>query len=61
MKHDRYPDYELWIGAIDRAGQLKVSWYLTVALPGKFSENSGFNRQSKDTMPVRFESAQCSR
>jgi len=32
-KHEKYPDYEVWIGAIDRAGQLKVSWFLTVSLP----------------------------
>jgi hypothetical protein len=37
MKHLRYPDYEMWIGAIDRAGQLKVSWYITVVLPGRIS------------------------
>lgn len=33
VKHEKYPDYEVWIGAIDRMGQLKVSWFLTVALP----------------------------
>jgi len=33
VKHEKYPDYEVWIGAIDRMGQLKVSWFLTAALP----------------------------
>lgn len=33
VKHEKYPDYDVWVGAIDRMGQLKVSWFLTVALP----------------------------
>lgn len=52
MKHDRYHDYELWIGAIDRAGQLKVAWYLTVELPGKIRGTiRALDRQSKDMTP----------
>jgi hypothetical protein len=53
MKHLRYPDYELWIGAIDRAGQLKVSWYLTVALPGGITGRlRAINKAQRDAMPV---------
>jgi hypothetical protein len=52
MKHDRYRDYELWIGAIDRAGQLKVAWYLTVELPGKIlGKIRALDRHSKDITP----------
>ncbi len=52
MKHDRYRDYELWIGAIDRAGQLKVAWYLTVELPDKIrGKIRALDRQSKDMIP----------
>lgn len=52
MKHPRYPDYELWIGAIDRAGQLKVSWYLTVALPGGITGRlRAINKADRDAMP----------
>ena len=52
MRHLRYPDYELWIGAIDRAGQLKVSWYITVALEGRVTATlRARNRASRDSMP----------
>ncbi len=52
MRHHRYPDYELLIGAIDRAGQLKVSWYLTVALPGRITGKlRAMNKASRDSMP----------
>lgn len=52
MKHPRYPDYEMWIGAIDRAGQLKVSWYLTVALPGGITGRlRAINKADRDAMP----------
>lgn len=52
MKHPRYPDYEMWIGAIDRAGQLKASWYLTVRLPGKFTGTlRAINKADRDAMP----------
>ncbi|MEK7610235.1 MAG: hypothetical protein AAB468_00565 [Patescibacteria group bacterium] len=33
VMHEKYPDYKVWIGAIDRMGQLKVSWFLVVKLP----------------------------
>jgi len=33
VKHEKYPDYKVWVGAIDRMGQLKVSWFLVVTLP----------------------------
>ncbi len=52
MRHQRYPDYEMFIGAIDRAGQLKVSWYLTVALPGKImGKLRAINKADRDAMP----------
>ena len=52
MKHPRYPDYELWIGAIDRAGQLKASWYLTVAIPGRITGTlRAINKADRDAMP----------
>lgn len=52
MRHERYPDYEMFIGAIDRAGQLKVSWYLTVALPGKImGKLRAINKADRDAMP----------
>ena len=52
MRHPRYPDYEMFIGAIDRAGQLKVSWYLTVALPGKImGKLRAINKADRDAMP----------
>ena len=53
VKHPRYPDYELWVGAIDRAGQLKASWYLTVALPGRITGAlRAHNKASRDAMPA---------
>ncbi|MFH0852618.1 MAG: hypothetical protein V1845_03375 [bacterium] len=52
MRHQRYPDYEMFIGAIDRAGQLKVSWYLTVALPGRImGKLRAINKADRDAMP----------
>ena len=52
MRHSRYPDYEMFIGAIDRAGQLKVSWYLTVALPGKImGKLRAINKADRESMP----------
>lgn len=52
MKHPRYPDYEMWVCAIDRAGQLKVSWYLTVALPGGITGRlRAINKADRDAMP----------
>ena len=52
MRHERYPDYEMFIGAIDRAGQLKVSWYLTVALPGRvMGKLRAINKADRDAMP----------
>lgn len=52
MKHPRYPDYEMWIGAADRAGQLKASWYLTVALPGGITGRlRAINKADRDAMP----------
>ena len=57
MKHLRYPDYELWIGAIDRAGQLKVSWYLTVALPGGITGRlRAINKAQRDALPSPLKS-----
>lgn len=55
MRHRRYPDYELLIGAIDRAGQLKVSWYLAVALPGRITGTlRAMNKSSRDSIPRRL-------
>lgn len=55
MRHRRYPDYELLIGAIDRAGQLKVSWYLAVALPGRImGKLRAMNKSSRDSIPRRL-------
>src|SRR3989338_4818354 len=52
LRQHHYPDYELWIGAIDRAGQLKASWYLTVALPGRVTGTlRAMNKASRDSMP----------
>ena len=52
MRHQRYPDYEMFIGAIDRAGQLKASWYLTVALQGKImGKLRAINKADRDAMP----------
>ena len=52
MRHERYPDYEMFIGAIDRAGQLKISWYLTVALPGRImGKLRAINKADRDAMP----------
>lgn len=52
MRHQRYPDYEMFIGAIDRAGQLKASWYLTVALPGRImGKLRAINKADRDAMP----------
>ena len=57
IKHLRYPDYELWIGAIDRAGQLKVSWYLTVALPGGITGRlRAINKAQRDALPAPLKS-----
>lgn len=53
IRHHRYPDYEFFIGAIDRAGQLRVSWYLTVRLLGKVTATlRAANRASRDSMPA---------
>ena len=50
---DRYPDYEFWVGAIDRTGQLKVSWYLTVELPGRVTGAlRELNKSSREIMPL---------
>ena len=50
---DRYPDYEFWVGAIDRTGQLKVSWYLTVELPGRITGTlKAMNKASRETLPL---------
>ena len=50
---DRYPDYEFWVGAIDRTGQLKVSWYLTVELPGRVTGAlRELNKSSREFMPL---------
>lgn len=52
LRHHSYPDYEMLIGAIDRAGQLKVSWYLAVALPGKImGKLRAINKADRDAMP----------
>jgi len=50
--HHRYPDYQFWIGAIDRAGQLKLSWYITVAIPNRITGTMrALNKASKDSQP----------
>lgn len=55
VKHEKYPDYELWIGAIDRAGQLKASWYLTVALPNIITAKMrAINQASRGGQPKRL-------
>lgn len=52
MRHEKYPAYEFWVGAIDRAGQLKASWYLTVALPNRvMSTMIALNSGSKNKRP----------
>ena len=52
VRHHRYPDYELFIGAIDRAGQLKASWFLTVRLPGRYTAKMrAINNAGRDAMP----------
>lgn len=54
IKHDKYPDYELWIGAIDRAGQLKASWFLTISLPNTISAKMrAINQASKNPTGIR--------
>lgn len=56
--HDRYPDYEFWIGAIDRAGQLKLSWYLTTAIRNRVSQTMiNLNRGGR-TEPKKLRSEQ---
>jgi len=58
VKHEKYPDYEVWIGAIERAGQLKVSWFLTVALPNIITAKMrAINQASRGGKPrrLRFE------
>lgn len=53
IRHHRYPDYEFFIGAIDRAGQLRVSWYLTVRLLDRVTATlRAANRASRDSMPA---------
>ncbi len=52
-KHEKYPDYEVWIGAIDRAGQLKVSWFLTVALPNIVTAKMRAINRGSRTEPKR--------
>jgi len=55
IKHDKYPDYEVWIGAIDRMGQLKVSWFLTVSLPNVVTARMrALNKDSHGDKPQRL-------
>ena len=55
VKHDKYPDYEVWIGAIDRMGQLKVSWFLTVTLPNVVTARMrALNKDSHGDKPQRL-------
>jgi len=55
VKHEKYPDYEVWIGAIDRMGQLKVSWFLTVALPNIVTAKMrAINKASKEMSSIRM-------
>ena len=55
VKHDKYPDYEVWIGAIDRMGQLKVSWFLTVSLPNVVTARMrALNKDSHGDKPQRL-------
>lgn len=52
VKHEKYPDYKVWIGAIDRMGQLKVSWFLVVALPNIVTAKMrAINRDSRGGKP----------
>ncbi len=57
VKHEKYPDYEVWIGAIDRMGQLKVSWFLTVALPNIITAKMRALNRGTSTEPKRQRSS----
>ncbi len=55
VKHEKYPDYGVWIGAIDRAGQLKVSWFLTATLPNIVTAKMrAINQASRGGKPKRL-------
>ena len=54
VKHEKYPDYEVWIGAIPRAGQLKVSWFLTVRLPNVVTAKMRAINRGSRTKPKRL-------
>lgn len=55
VKHEKYPDYEVWIGAIDRMGQLKVSWFLAVSLPNIITAKMrAINQASHGDRPQRL-------
>ena len=55
MRHEKYPAYEFWVGAIDRAGQLKASWYLTVAQPNKvMGKMIAINKASREMSSIRM-------
>jgi len=54
VKHDKYPDYEVWIGAIDRMGQLKVSWFLTVTLPNVVTAKMRALNRGNSTEPKKL-------
>lgn len=56
--HNRYPDFEFWIGAIDRAGQLKLSWYLTEAIRNRVTSTMiNLNRGGRSE-PKKLRSSQ---
>lgn len=56
--HNRYPDFEFWIGAIDRAGQLKLSWYLTEAIRNRVTQTMiNLNRGGRSE-PKKLRSSQ---
>jgi len=57
VKHEKYPDYDVWIGAIDRMGQLKVSWFLTVALPNIITAKMRALNRGTSTEPKRQRSS----
>ena len=57
VKHEKYPDYEVWIGAIERMGQLKVSWFLTVALPNIVTAKMRALNRGNRTEPKRERSS----
>ena len=55
--HNRYPDFEIWIGAIDRAGQLKLSWHLTEAIRNRVTQTMiNINRGGR-TEPKKLRSS----